>query len=142
MFDIGFWELTLLAVIALIVLGPERLPVVARTTGKWIGRAKGYVRGLTSELEREVNADEIRQQINRTREQIEADTHEAIGNSQSDGEPSGESQRKPDRDGASGAADQDDADRPDGAVEYGDEKPFSIEEARREHAQRDKESQW
>ncbi len=83
MFDIGFWELTLIAVIGLIVLGPERLPVVARTLGRWIGRAKGYARGLTSELEREVNADEMRAQIKRTREQIESDTHDSIGQTDS-----------------------------------------------------------
>jgi len=78
MFDIGFWELTLLAVIGLIILGPERLPVVARTLGLWVGRAKGYVRGITSELERESRADEIREQVNQTRKQIESDTREAI----------------------------------------------------------------
>ncbi|MES1927120.1 Sec-independent protein translocase protein TatB [Salinisphaera sp. T31B1] len=76
MFDVGFWELALMAVIGLIVLGPERLPVVARTLGTWIGRAKGYVRGLTSELEREVNVDDLRSQVRRAREQIEADTRE------------------------------------------------------------------
>lgn len=78
MFDIGFWELTVIAVIGLIVLGPERLPVVARTLGTWVGRAKGYVRGLTSELEREVNVDDIRSQVRRTREQIESDTRSTV----------------------------------------------------------------
>ncbi|MES1929800.1 Sec-independent protein translocase TatB [Salinisphaera dokdonensis CL-ES53] len=78
MFDIGFWELTVIAVIGLIVLGPERLPVVARTLGTWVGRAKGYVRGLTSELEREVNVDDIRSQVRRTREQIESDTKNTV----------------------------------------------------------------
>jgi len=76
MFDIGFWELALIAVIGLIVLGPERLPVVARTLGTWIGRAKGYVRGLTSELEREIDVGDLRSQVKRAREQIEADTRE------------------------------------------------------------------
>ena len=78
MFDIGFWELTLLAVIGLIVLGPERLPVVARTLGLWVGRAKGYVRGITSELEREVRVDDLRAEVRRTRERIESDTRGAI----------------------------------------------------------------
>lgn len=78
MFDIGFWELTVLAVIGLIVLGPERLPVVARTLGLWVGRAKGYVRGITSELEREVQADELRSEVRRTREQIEKQTRSAM----------------------------------------------------------------
>lgn len=76
MFDIGFWELALMAVIGLIVLGPERLPVVARTVGTWVGRAKGYVRGLTSELEREIDVNDLRSQVKRAREQIESDTRE------------------------------------------------------------------
>ncbi|GAB3680639.1 Sec-independent protein translocase protein TatB [Salinisphaera aquimarina] len=74
MFDIGFWELALMAVIGLIVLGPERLPVVARTLGTWVGRAKGYVRGLTTELEREINVDDLRSQVREAREQIESNT--------------------------------------------------------------------
>lgn len=78
MFDVGFWELTVIAVIGLIVLGPERLPVVARTLGSWVGRAKGYVRGLTSELEREVNVDDLRNSVRRTREQIESDTRRTV----------------------------------------------------------------
>lgn len=78
MFDIGFWELTVIAVIGLIVLGPERLPVVARTLGTWVGRAKGYVRGLTSELERESNVGDLRSQVRRAREQIEADTRSTV----------------------------------------------------------------
>lgn len=78
MFDIGFWELTVIAVIGLIVLGPERLPVVARALGTWVGRAKGYVRGLTSELEREVNVDDIRSKVRRSREQIESDTRSTV----------------------------------------------------------------
>ncbi|MES1946573.1 Sec-independent protein translocase TatB [Salinisphaera sp. C84B14] len=78
MFDIGFWELTVIAVIGLIVLGPERLPVVARTLGTWVGRAKGYVRGLTSELEREVNVEDLRSEVRRTRERIEAGTRDTV----------------------------------------------------------------
>lgn len=78
MFDIGFWELTIIAVIGLIVLGPERLPVVARTLGTWVGRAKGYVRGLTSELEREINVDDLRSQVKNAREQIESETRNTV----------------------------------------------------------------
>lgn len=78
MFDIGFWELSVIAVIGLIVLGPERLPVVARTLGGLVGRAKGYVRGLTSELEREVNVDDIRSEVRQAREKIESDTQSTM----------------------------------------------------------------
>ncbi|MGB7756148.1 MAG: Sec-independent protein translocase protein TatB [Salinisphaera sp.] len=76
MFDIGFWELAVLGVIGLIVLGPERLPVVARTLGRWAGRARHYVNALTTELENEVAAEDIRKDVRRAREQIEAETRE------------------------------------------------------------------
>ena len=58
MFDIGFWELLLIFSIALIVLGPERLPTAARTVGRWTGRARAFVRNLTTELERETRKSE------------------------------------------------------------------------------------
>ncbi len=80
MFDIGFWELTVLAIIGLIVLGPERLPVVARTMGRWVGQAKHYMSALTSELEREVKADDIRREVREAREQIESETRQARDN--------------------------------------------------------------
>jgi sec-independent protein translocase protein TatB len=53
MFDVGFSELLLCFVVALVVLGPQKLPAVARTLGRWTGRARSYVRNLSSELERE-----------------------------------------------------------------------------------------
>lgn len=53
MFDVGFSELVLCFVVALVVLGPEKLPAVARTVGRWTGRARAYVRNLSAELERE-----------------------------------------------------------------------------------------
>ena len=80
MLDIGFWELSVLAVIGLIVLGPERLPVVARTMGRWVGQAKHYMSALTSELEREVKADDIRREVREAREQIESETRQARDN--------------------------------------------------------------
>lgn len=76
MFDIGFWELALLGVIGLIVLGPERLPVVARTLGRWVGKARQYVDTLTTELENEVDAGGLRDDVRRAREKIESETRE------------------------------------------------------------------
>lgn len=73
MFDVGFWELTLLAIIGLIVLGPERLPAVARTVGLWVGRARGYVRGVADELDREVRLREVREDLRRTERELSSE---------------------------------------------------------------------
>jgi len=54
MFDIGFLELGLIAVVALVVIGPERLPGVARTAGKWIGTAKRFVNTVQNDINAEV----------------------------------------------------------------------------------------
>lgn len=85
MFDIGFWELALLAVIGLIVLGPERLPAVARAAGLWAGRVRGYVRGLTDELDREIRLRDVREEFERTRRELTADTDlERLGDEDGD----------------------------------------------------------
>jgi sec-independent protein translocase protein TatB len=62
-FDFSFTEIALCMVIALIVLGPEKLPKVARTVGRWAGQARGYLRNLTSELDREAKLSELKQQL-------------------------------------------------------------------------------
>ena len=59
MLDVGFSEILLTSAIALIVLGPERLPKVARQVGNWVGRARVMARQLSEQLEREVNAEEL-----------------------------------------------------------------------------------
>jgi sec-independent protein translocase protein TatB len=60
MFDIGFAELFLLGVIALLVVGPDRLPGLARTVGVWVGKAQRLVGQVRADIEREVRADELR----------------------------------------------------------------------------------
>src|ERR1700676_1839545 len=59
MLDFGFSEILLTSAIALVVLGPERLPKVARQVGNWMGRARGMARHLSEQLEREVSAQEL-----------------------------------------------------------------------------------
>lgn len=59
MLDFGFSEILLTSAIALVVLGPERLPKVARQVGNWMGRARVMARQLSEQLEREVNAEEL-----------------------------------------------------------------------------------
>ncbi|WP_303291118.1 Sec-independent protein translocase protein TatB [Marinobacter sp. SS5-14b] len=63
MFDIGFVELLICGIIALLVLGPERLPTAARAAGRWIGGARRMVSQFTSELDRELKAEELREQL-------------------------------------------------------------------------------
>ncbi len=60
MFDVGFWELVVIGIVALIVIGPERLPGVARTAGLWIGRLRRFVAGVKADIEREVKAEELK----------------------------------------------------------------------------------
>ncbi|PZW65700.1 sec-independent protein translocase protein TatB [Pseudomonas sp. URMO17WK12:I1] len=67
MFGISFSELLLVALVALLVLGPERLPGAARTAGLWIGRIKRSFNAIKSEVEREIGADEIRRQLHNER---------------------------------------------------------------------------
>jgi sec-independent protein translocase protein TatB len=60
MFDIGFWELTLVAVVALLVVGPERLPRLARTAGLWIGKGRRVLASVKGEIDREQKAEELK----------------------------------------------------------------------------------
>jgi sec-independent protein translocase protein TatB len=84
MFDIGFWEIMLIAVVALVVVGPERLPRVIRVTGLWLGRANASLQSVRSEISRELRADEIRRAINQpedipiVREILSPDVKQAV----------------------------------------------------------------
>jgi sec-independent protein translocase protein TatB len=61
MFDVGFWELGLIALVALLVIGPERLPKVARTAGLWIGRGRRLISSVKADIEREIKAEELKE---------------------------------------------------------------------------------
>ena len=63
MFGISFSELLLVGLVALLVLGPERLPGAARTAGLWVGRLKRSFNSIKTEIEREIGADDIRRQL-------------------------------------------------------------------------------
>lgn len=80
MFDLGFSELLLIAVVALIVLGPERLPKAARFAGLWVRRARAQWYSVKSELERELAAEELKRSLDDTRatmHEIEASVRDA-----------------------------------------------------------------
>lgn len=84
MFDIGFSELVLIAVLALIVLGPKRLPEAARTAGHWLGRLRRFLTDVKQDFDRELNTaelDELRklkQELSDTRRVIEESSSQAF----------------------------------------------------------------
>ena len=65
MFEVGFSELVLIMVIALLVLGPERLPKVARNIGLWVGKARSMARSVKTEIKREMAADELKRVLDK-----------------------------------------------------------------------------
>lgn len=64
MFDVGFSELILLGIVALVVLGPEKLPHAARMAGAWLGRIRRTMIDIQAEIEKEVSAAELKQRMN------------------------------------------------------------------------------
>jgi len=70
MFDIGFSELVLIAVVALVVLGPERLPRAARFAGLWVRRARAQWYSVKAEFEREVAAEEFKRSVTAVKTEI------------------------------------------------------------------------
>ena len=61
MFDVGFWELALIFVVALVVVGPERMPALIRRSGQWLGRMQRVARELRAEFEREAHTQEFKE---------------------------------------------------------------------------------
>jgi sec-independent protein translocase protein TatB len=80
MFDIGFSEIALIAVVALLVLGPERLPKVARTVGALVRRARASWLNVRSEIERELATEDLKKTIHETRHaaDVRADLNAAV----------------------------------------------------------------
>ncbi len=61
MFEIGFWELVMVGVVALLVVGPERLPGLARTAGLWVGKARRMIAQVKAEVDRELQLEELKE---------------------------------------------------------------------------------
>ena len=85
MFDVGFQEITLIGVIALIVVGPERLPKMARTLGLWMGKIRFYVNQVKSDIDREVRAQELKEMLDKPSRELQdvykvaEETKDALG---------------------------------------------------------------
>ncbi len=85
MFDIGFSELVVIGIVALVVIGPERLPKVARTVGHLLGRAQRYVNDVKADINREMQLDELRKlqaQVNESARSLETSMRQEIGSLQ------------------------------------------------------------
>ncbi len=63
MFDIGFWEICLIGVVALLVFGPEKLPGAARTAGLWVGRARRLIGTVKQDIDKELRLQEMQEAI-------------------------------------------------------------------------------
>jgi sec-independent protein translocase protein TatB len=71
MFDVGFWELILIAIVALLVVGPERLPKLAYDVGLWFGRLQRYVRNARFQIENELHNYEIKNSLQKPTQLLE-----------------------------------------------------------------------
>jgi len=63
-FDVGFWELMMIGLVALLVFGPERLPALARTAGLWLGRARRFLSTVKADIEQEIKTEELKRILN------------------------------------------------------------------------------
>jgi sec-independent protein translocase protein TatB len=64
MFDVGFWEFALIGIIALIIVGPERMPGIARAAGKYVGKAKRFIAKIQTEVGAELEVDSLKEHLN------------------------------------------------------------------------------
>ncbi|MFV9614775.1 MAG: Sec-independent protein translocase protein TatB [Gammaproteobacteria bacterium] len=83
MFDVGFWEILLILVMALVIIGPERLPGAARKAGFFVGKARRYIEGVRNEVASELDVNEFKRmlhnqevQINELQQQVKAGVDE------------------------------------------------------------------
>jgi Tat protein translocase TatB subunit len=76
MFDVGFWEILLILVMALVIIGPERLPGAARKAGFFVGKARRYIEGVRSEVESELDVNEFKRMLHNQEVQINELQHQ------------------------------------------------------------------
>ena len=85
MFDVSFSELLLVALVALVVLGPQRLPEVARGAGRLVGRVRGFVANVKQDLDRELHTHELselrrlKEELEETKRTFEESSHRLLG---------------------------------------------------------------
>jgi len=72
MFDIGFWEICLIGLVSLLVIGPEKLPKVARVAGFWVGKTRHMVAVVKEEIKEEFKEEELRQLLQEQQAKIDS----------------------------------------------------------------------
>ncbi len=70
MFDIGFWEIMILGLVALLVVGPEKLPKLAYTAGKWMGKGRSMLNTVRSEIDKEIKAEELKETLEKQKKSL------------------------------------------------------------------------
>ncbi|HEY5633979.1 MAG TPA: Sec-independent protein translocase protein TatB [Burkholderiaceae bacterium] len=87
MFDFGFSEMVVIAVIGLVVLGPERLPKVAKQAGQWLGKLQRYVSDVKSDINRQMELDELRKlrgEVENAASSLESSVRSSVSDVQSE----------------------------------------------------------
>ncbi len=87
MFDIGFSEMGIIAVVALLVLGPDRLPRVARQVGQWIGKMQRYVADVKTDINRQMDLDDLRKlqsEVKDAASTLETSVNSAVSSAQTE----------------------------------------------------------
>jgi sec-independent protein translocase protein TatB len=105
MFDVGFWELALIGLVMLVVVGPERLPKLARTAGLWLGRGRRMLSSVKAEIDREIKAEELKEILNK---QAQSNPLETILDD-SDDKPVTDASKSTPKTAGTGAADRSDS---------------------------------
>ncbi len=70
MFDFSFWELAIVLAVALIVVGPDKLPALAAKIGRWVGKAKRMMTSVRSDIENELKAAELKEMLEKQQSEI------------------------------------------------------------------------
>ena len=83
MFDFSFWELAIVLIVALLVVGPDKLPALAAKIGRWVGKAKRMIMSVRSDIESELKAAELKEMLEKQQNEI-SQLRNILNDSQSD----------------------------------------------------------